>query len=339
MEIKVVENAKDIECDVLVVNKFEDELTSNPLVNKYAPETFKGKPGECFVIHSRGELPATNVLAVGFGKEQELDNNVIRESIAKAIRKCAELKAKTVAIDISSNLDFSVPVVLGAKIADYSFDKYKTKSMMIYVINNTKEAPTILDSTDKGLLKVEVVNETERAIFSLLDNNPLYINTVNNQISLLIVGCGVVGREFLKDATWCGTLIGYKFKALVSKGTYIRSLCVAICDKLGYPGLMNSLIRTKTGVWNIEESSTILDIEHGNFKSYSMLEAVKNLPSIEEEDCVYKALHGMKISPSKIYDILCENPQRIAIKQDDKLIAIYDFDKEIKGYRAVRVWN
>lgn len=133
----------------------------------------------------------------------------------------------------------------------------------------------------------------------------------------------------------------YKFqiKVHVSKGTYIRSLCVAICNKLGYPGLMNSLIRTKTGVWNLEESSTILDIEHGNFKSYSMLEAVKNLPLIEEEDCVYKALHGMKISPSKIHDILCENPQRIAIKQDDKLIAIYDFDKEIKGYRAVRVWN
>ena len=141
--------------------------------------------------------------------------------------------------------------------------------------------------------------------------------------------------DVIKD----GEFYKFQIKVHVSKGTYIRSLCVAICDKLGYPGLMNSLIRTKTGVWNIEESSTILDIEHGNFKSYSMLEAVKNLPSIEEEDCVYKALHGMKISPSKIYDILCENPQRIAIKQDDKLIAIYDFDKEIKGYRAVRVWN
>lgn len=141
--------------------------------------------------------------------------------------------------------------------------------------------------------------------------------------------------DVIKD----GEFYKFQIKVHVSKGTYIRSLCVAICDKLGYPGLMNNLIRTKTGVWNLEESSTILDIEHGNFKSYSMLEAVKNLPLIEEEDCVYKALHGMKISPSKIYDILCENPQRIAIKQDDKLIAIYDFDKEIKGYRAVRVWN
>ena len=131
----------------------------------------------------------------------------------------------------------------------------------------------------------------------------------------------------------------FTMKVDCSKGTYIRSLCVDVCEKLGYPGLMNSLVRTKTGVWNLEESSTIEDIELGNFKAYSMLEAVKNLPLIEDEDCVYKAFHGMKISPSKIYDILCENPQRIAIKEDDKLVAIYDFDKEIKGYRAVRVWN
>ena len=86
MEIKVVENAKDIECDVLVVNKFEDELTSNPLVNKYAPETFKGKAGETFVIHTRGELLSMYVLAVGQGKEQDLNNTVIRENIAKAVK-------------------------------------------------------------------------------------------------------------------------------------------------------------------------------------------------------------------------------------------------------------
>ena len=78
MEIKIVENTRDVECDVLIVNKFEDELTSNPLVNKYAPDTFKGKPGESFVIHTRGELPSTYVLAVGFGTEQNLDNNIIR---------------------------------------------------------------------------------------------------------------------------------------------------------------------------------------------------------------------------------------------------------------------
>ncbi|MBQ8668342.1 leucyl aminopeptidase [bacterium] len=127
MEIKVVENTKEIQCDVLIVNKFVDELTSNPLINKFAPDTFKGKAGETFLIHTHGEAPSNYVLAVGFGEEQSVDDNIIREGIAKAVKKCAELKAKTIAFDISSNLDFDIPVILGAEIANYHFDKYKTK--------------------------------------------------------------------------------------------------------------------------------------------------------------------------------------------------------------------
>ena len=52
MEVKIVENTKDISCDVLIVNKFEGELTSNALINKFAPDSFTGKPGEVFAIHS-----------------------------------------------------------------------------------------------------------------------------------------------------------------------------------------------------------------------------------------------------------------------------------------------
>ena len=127
MEIKIVENTKDIECDVLVVNKFEDELTSNPLINKYAPETFRGKVGETFAIHTRGEMLSEYVLAIGFGKEQDLNNTVIRENIAKVVKKCAELKAKTVALDIDTEFPFGIQSVIGAEIANYHFDKYKTK--------------------------------------------------------------------------------------------------------------------------------------------------------------------------------------------------------------------
>ena len=47
----------------------------------------------------------------------------------------------------------------------------------------------------------------------------------------------------------------------------------------------------------------------------------------------------MKISPSKIYEILGEKPHRIIIKKADQLIAIYDLDETIYGYKAVRVWN
>lgn len=127
MDIKIVENTKTLNCDVLIVNKFEDKLTSNELVNEYLPETFIGKTGEMFLLHTQKKCPATYILTIGFGDEAKLDNNVIRENIAKAVKKCLELKAKSIAFDISTDSDYAVSAIIGSTIANYHFDKYKTK--------------------------------------------------------------------------------------------------------------------------------------------------------------------------------------------------------------------
>lgn len=144
MEIKVVENTKDIPCDVLIINKFEGKQTSNPLINRFAPESFTGKKGEMFVIHTQKEYPSTYILALGLGEEQDMDNNVIRETVAKAVKKCAELKAKTIAFDIETDYTFGVSAVIGTSIANYHFDKYKTKKehriSEVYISNVDKES-------------------------------------------------------------------------------------------------------------------------------------------------------------------------------------------------------
>lgn len=127
MEVKIVENVKNIECDVLIINKFEDKPTACDFVNEFLPEEFNGKKGETFVIHTHNQKPAKNILVIGFGKEEEISNNVIRENTAKAIKKCGELKAKKVGICYSTDFNYGGPAVLGAKISDYRFDKYKTK--------------------------------------------------------------------------------------------------------------------------------------------------------------------------------------------------------------------
>lgn len=143
MEIKIVPNTKEVLCDVLIISKFEGKDTSNPLVNRFAPETFEGKPGQMFVIHTQKEFPSTQILAIGLGDEQKLDNHVIRENVAKAIRKCIELKAKTVAFDFSTDYSFEIPTIIGTNIANYHFDKYKTKKehriSEIYLSNISKE--------------------------------------------------------------------------------------------------------------------------------------------------------------------------------------------------------
>lgn len=52
-----------------------------------------------------------------------------------------------------------------------------------------------------------------------------------------------------------------KFTVSCSKGTYIRSLCRDIGEKIGCGACMESLVRTRVGVFEIEESLTLQKIE------------------------------------------------------------------------------
>ncbi len=111
---------------------------------------------------------------------------------------------------ISENEDENINMTLEL------ISKYKTReNTKINIVNNSDETSAILDSTDKGKITVEIINEKERAVFNLLDNTPLFLNSINKTISILIVGCGKLGKEFLKDATWCSIMVGYKLKILV----------------------------------------------------------------------------------------------------------------------------
>lgn len=130
MEIKVVQDAKSIEADILVVNKFEDENTSNELANKYAVEqdNFKGKFGETYLLPTYGKEIYRKVLVLGLGKKSEFNPNKMREAVAKAIKKAMQMEAKKVAFSLDGiEFDYSEQFTMGAFIADYAFDKYKSE--------------------------------------------------------------------------------------------------------------------------------------------------------------------------------------------------------------------
>ncbi|MBR3614764.1 MAG: hypothetical protein IKL55_06260 [Clostridia bacterium] len=86
----------------------------------------------------------------------------------------------------------------------------KKRIRKVYVLNNSEEARIILDSASKNNIKLELINEKDRAIYQHIYDEPLYKNSINNQISILIVGCGKLGTEFLKGITWCGQVINHK---------------------------------------------------------------------------------------------------------------------------------
>lgn len=130
MEIKVVDDIKSVESDILVVNMFEGEKTTSDLANEYAIEqdNFKGKFGETYLLQTYGKKPYKKVLVLGLGKKEEFCPDRLREAVVKAVRKAMQMFAKKVAFSFEGiNFDYSEQFAMGAYIADYRFDKYKSE--------------------------------------------------------------------------------------------------------------------------------------------------------------------------------------------------------------------
>lgn len=129
MEIKVLDSVKDVSCEVLVINKFEGEKTSQELANTYAVEKdgFEGKFGQTYLLHTLGKSYADKILIVGFGKKEDFDANKMRLAVSKAVKKLQQIYAKNACFDFDVNCDYGKSAAIGAMIADYAFDKYKTE--------------------------------------------------------------------------------------------------------------------------------------------------------------------------------------------------------------------
>lgn len=129
MEIKVLDDVKHVPCEVLVINKFEGEKTSQELANTYAVDKdhFEGKFGETCLLHTFGQIPADKILVVGFGNKEEFDADKMRLAVSKAVKKLQQIHAKNACFDFDVMCDYGKSAAIGAMIADYAFDKYKTE--------------------------------------------------------------------------------------------------------------------------------------------------------------------------------------------------------------------
>lgn len=101
-----------------------------------------------------------------------------------------------------------------------------------------------------------------------------------------------------------------------SKGTYIRSLCVDIAKKLGYPGCMSSLKRVASGPFKLEDCATLEQIEEGDYQFISIDDALNHLPSliIDDENIVY---HGKQIKSNIEGQVVIKNKY-------NKVLAVYE---------------
>lgn len=126
----------------------------------------------------------------------------------------------------------------------------------------------------------------------------------------------------------------FSFSAVVSKGTYIRTLCVEIGNRLGYPAHMSALNRTKSGRFRIEDAYTLADIESGAYQLLDMKEALQHFPMITVDAALSRKIqNGVALTTAEVGSMA----PTVVFVSAGQVIAIYIYKEGF--YRAERVWN
>ncbi len=135
----------------------------------------------------------------------------------------------------------------------------------------------------------------------------------------------------------------FKIKVVCGKGTYIRTLCVDIGKKLGYPAHMAELERTGTGSINQEDTVTFEQLEAMKDIDELTAQLLPITAGIDHLDCLFvdddtkqRVQFGQKLP--KPAQIMKTDP--FAVMYGEKLLAIYQTHPEDETLiKSVRGFN
>ena len=119
-------------------------------------------------------------------------------------------------------------------------------------------------------------------------------------------------------------LLDYKkdeitFRAVVSKGTYIRVLGSDIAKKLGTVGHLSSLRRTKVGPFSVDEAVKVNDISDLSLKSvYEVLSRFSSVISLDD-----KKIKDIKDGKIKYFEGTYHHDKLLVVDSSSNVIAMY----------------
>ena len=137
------------------------------------------------------------------------------------------------------------------------------------------------------------------------------------------------------------------FRVVCSKGTYIRSLCADIGDRLSCGGAMKSLIRSRSGEFTQEQARTLSQIQklkdEGNLDSIiiPVEQMFHKLPALTVKKDMQRLLeNGNAIRPEQTFEqVTYEAGQRVRFYMSDNTFAgIYAFSEERGFYQPVKMF-
>ncbi len=166
-----------------------------------------------------------------------------------------------------------LPVCIGSatKAADMltASDKQYTAELILGKTTDTQDASgTVLTESEVNLADTEIENAVSSFVGEIEQIPPMYSAIKQNGKKLYeLARKGIeVERKPRKVKIHGINILGIDGKSVkidvsCSKGTYIRTLCADIGEKLGTGAYMNTLRRTQAGIFTIENAYTAEDIQ------------------------------------------------------------------------------
>lgn len=271
---------------ILVVNKPTD-MTSRDVVNHLN-----------FVFHTKkightGTLDplATGVLVITIGNYTKLVNTLT--SLDKEYIAEIKLGVKTDTGDITGN-------VLEE---DYNYNLTADDILKVF-----SEFPDFYEQT---VPKYSAIKINGKKLYEYARNN-IDIELPKREVDIKEIEVLEINNNIIK------------FRCLVSKGTYIRSLIRDIGESLNTGAIMLNLRRTKQGVFDIKDSYTLEDIKNNKYKLLT-IEDIFDLDIIECDDTLYKQISsGVKQEYKKEYTLYKYNGNNMALYKDGKMFIFFN---------------
>ena len=147
-------------------------------------------------------------------------------------------------------------------------DKEYIAGLRLGLTTDTEDTTGKILTESDAIPEKEIVLETAKSfVGNIMQVPPLYSALkVNGQKLVDLARQGItIEREARPITIYALNINGdgkdYTMRVACSKGTYIRTLCADIGAKLGCGGVMSSLIRTKAGIFNLENAYTLEALE------------------------------------------------------------------------------
>lgn len=251
---------------IIVINK-EKEYTSHDVVAKLKKKLNISKVGHTGTLDPN----ATGVLPILIGKGTKFSKYLINHD--KIYEVELELGKKTDTADIEGK-------VIEEENVDEKYIKENLLQVLESFVGKQEQIPPMYSAIKKNGKKLyEYARAGEKVDIEprKIEIYKIDLNKYDKNIITFVVSC--------------------------SKGTYIRSLCEDIAEKLNTVGYMKNLKRLQVGKFNIKDAVYIDDIDLKNVNDYliTLEEILRGIPCINLDEKKLKLfLNGVQLTDNNI---------------------------------------